>query len=94
MKPTITALEKQLIKFGLKPIDLAANATNQSRKFYDPKADVAYITFTNGHVARTVKGVSGKRISLNRTENKQRIMLKTEIARLNRVVKYLEVVKS
>lgn len=87
---TVESLEKTLKGLGLKPIELNANATTQSRKYEDPEAGVAYITFKNGHVARTVSGVNGARISINPTKEGERVMLKTEIARLNRIAEYVK----
>ena len=90
MKATIGSLEKKIEALGLKPLELNANATTQSRKYMDPEAGVAYITFKNGHVARTVTGENGARISINPTREGERVMLKTEIARLNRVIEHVE----
>jgi len=89
-RPTVESLVNKLTKLGLQEIELPANATKQSRSFFDPKANISYITFTTGHVARTVAGPNGKRVSLNPTENKERKLFKTEVARLNRIVEYIE----
>lgn len=91
MKATIEQLEKTIVKtFGLQPVEVPARATQQSKIFYDKKKDVAFITFKNGHIARTVKGLSGKRFSLNPISEGARKLIKTEPARLNRLVEYLE----
>jgi uncharacterized protein YuzE len=89
-RATVTEIENKLIKAGLQPVELAANAQHQSRKFYDPKAKVAYITFKNGHVARTISGATGKRVSLNPVQDKQLVMINTEVARLNRILSYVQ----
>jgi hypothetical protein len=87
---TVESTEKRIFALGLKPLELKANATTQSRKYVDPKTGLAYISFKNGHVARTVEGENGARISINPTKEGERVMLKTEPARLNRIAEYVE----